>query len=50
MFLKNKNIIFKIRGSKVTDYAALTCIADVLTDEINLTIFSLNYMFIFQKL
>ena len=24
MFLKNKNIIFKIRRSKVTDYAALT--------------------------
>ena len=25
MFLKNKNIIFKIRRSKVTDYAALNC-------------------------
>ena len=24
MFLKSKNIIFKIRRSKVTDYAALT--------------------------
>ena len=24
MFLKNKNIIFKIRRSKVTDFAALT--------------------------
>ena len=24
MFLKNKNIIFKIRRSKVTDYGALT--------------------------
>ena len=24
MFLKNKNIIFKIRRSKVTDYAAIT--------------------------
>ena len=24
MFLENKNIIFKIRRSKVTDYAALT--------------------------
>ena len=23
MFLKNKNIIFKVRRSKVTDYAAL---------------------------
>ena len=23
MFLKNKNVIFKIRRSKVTDYAAL---------------------------
>ena len=28
MFLKNKNIIFKIRRSKVTDYAALTNSAD----------------------
>ena len=26
MFLKNKNIIFKIRRSKVTDYAALTSV------------------------
>ena len=26
MFLKNKNIIFKIRRSKVTDYAALIII------------------------
>ena len=25
MFLKNNNIIFKIRRSKVTDYAALSC-------------------------
>ena len=25
MFLKNKNIIFKIRRSKLTDYAALNC-------------------------
>ena len=25
MFLKNKNIIFKIRRLEVTDYAALTC-------------------------
>ena len=29
MFLKNKNIIFKIRRSKVTDYAALRRINDV---------------------
>ena len=27
MFLKNKNIIFKIRRSKVTDYAALNMIS-----------------------
>ena len=26
MFLKNKNIIFKIKRSKVTDYAALNCL------------------------
>ena len=29
MFLKNKNIIFKIRRSKVTDYAALTIFQDL---------------------
>ena len=29
MFLKNKNIIFKIRTSKVTDYAALKAIIEV---------------------
>ena len=28
MFLKNKNIIFKIRRSKVTDYAALTLLQE----------------------
>ena len=28
MFLKNKNIIFKIRRSKVTDYAALIVFLD----------------------
>ena len=30
MFLKNKNIIFKIRRSKVTDYAALNVDVRVL--------------------
>ena len=30
MFLKNKNIIFKIRRSKVTDYAALTTLPHYL--------------------
>ena len=29
MFLKNKNSIFKIRRSKVTDYAALTTDCDL---------------------
>ena len=29
MFLKNKNIIFKIRKSKVTDYAALRFISSM---------------------
>ena len=29
MFLKNKNIILKIRRSKVTDYAALTIVNKV---------------------
>ena len=35
MFLKNKNIIFKIRRSKVTDYAALSLSAVVLIMLIN---------------
>ena len=30
VFLKNKNIIFKIRRSKVTDYAALNCVLSVV--------------------
>ena len=30
MFLKNKNIIFKIRRSKVTDYAALNMRTSIL--------------------
>ena len=29
MFLKNKNVIFKIRRSKVTDYAALIALFNV---------------------
>ena len=29
MFLKNKNIIFKIRRSKVTDYAALMKVENI---------------------
>ena len=29
MFLKNKNIIFKLRRSKVTDYAALKIYLDI---------------------
>ena len=37
MFLKNKNIIFKIRRSKVTDYAALnrTRLGDIETLQIS---------------
>ena len=31
MFLKNKNIIFKFRRSKVTDYAALTVFWEAVT-------------------
>ena len=31
MFLKNKNIIFKIRRSKVTDYATLTGVMNVVS-------------------
>ena len=30
MFLKNKNIIFKTRRSKVTDYAALNVVRTVI--------------------
>ena len=33
MFLKNKNIIFRIRRSKVTDYAALTVLLECKTEE-----------------
>ena len=32
MFLKNKNIIFRIRRSKVTDYAALSPPVKYFTD------------------
>ena len=34
MFLKNKNIIFKIRRSKVTDYAALSVSTGYITKNI----------------
>ena len=40
MFLKTKNIIFKIRRSKVTDYAALKNINFELTDVL------LNYLIV----
>ena len=33
MFLKNKNFIFKIRRSKVTDYAALRKVGPMLSGE-----------------
>ena len=33
MFLKNKNIIFKFRRSKVTDYAALIYATELNTDK-----------------
>ena len=36
VFLKNKNIIFKIRRSTVTDYAALTLVFEYST-KINVT-------------
>ena len=35
VFLKNNNIIFKIRRSKVTDYAALSCYTYFLLDSIH---------------
>ena len=44
MFLKNKNIIFKIRRSKVTDYAALRskaylcCFTQFTLDQPKLTV------------
>ena len=38
MFLKNKNIIFKIKRPKVTDYAALIAHADVSSDAIGLNL------------
>ena len=42
MFLKNKNIIFKIRRSKVTEYAALKLI--------NLPILTANYEELWNQL
>ena len=39
MFLKNKNIIFKIKGSKVTDYAALS---------IRRTIYKCTLMYVYR--
>ena len=35
MFLKNKYIIFKIKRSKVTDYAALTVLLECETEKWN---------------
>ena len=46
MFLKNKNIIFKIRRSKVTDYAALTLKASITTAADKFC----NIFFIFEKI
>ena len=44
MFLKNKNIVFKIRRSKVTDYAALSiqniCYYTVIKIDHELVLFS----------
>ena len=43
MFLKNKNIIFKIRRSKVTDYAALTklnCYQNILRLEYTIKVYN----------
>ena len=42
MFLKNKNIIFKIRRSKVTDYAALRYMKKISSGglEVSLSIYS----------
>ena len=37
MFLKNKNIIFKIRRPKVTDYAALISVQALVFDLAQLT-------------
>ena len=36
MFLKNKNIIFKIRRSKVTDYAALNKMSSIWDVDVQL--------------
>ena len=46
MFLKNKNIIFKIRRSKVTDYAALNAadMADLSVTEKSVTKMSVTKM------
>ena len=46
MFLKNKNIIFKIRRSKVTDYAALT--KKIVTEIEKVPIFSPKTILLFR--
>ena len=44
MFLKNKNIIFKIRRSKVKDYAALIDGPIIFFNYTNFTNFSAKYL------
>ena len=48
MFLKNKNIIFKIRISKVTDYAALNNPTPNFKYPILVSIIEEKYMKIFD--
>ena len=50
MFLKNKIIIFKIRRSKVTDYAALRVdLGILLHGETEATILKLFYVFLLKQ-
>ena len=51
MFLKNKNIIFKIRRSKVTDYAALNIVRnDLFTNSQTNIKFLLTLYFMVMRL
>ena len=50
MFLKNKNIIFKTRRSKVTDYAALRIICTDYTETKLLELRSVGLNHILPKL
>ena len=44
MFLKNKNILFKTKRSKVTDYAALNGMLVLINDDLSCIYFTVRNM------